>query len=593
MAISPFKTFIFGEVLTASDLNSSFTQITNNGEDVPFPSTKAVDFDGQRLILDQDGDTSITADTDDQIDIEIAGADDFNFTVNAFNVLSGSAISLNGVGTILLDADGDLILSSPADNVMQLGLVDVGAQGPTFRFFHDSSSPALADITGDIEFDGRSSTAVQRTYAAIRGVINDPTNALEDGQIEFRGLTGGTDRTMAQLRSYSLGQQFEAGTVFWAGPTATGLYEWSTGSDPGGTGHMALDSAGRLFIGDTASRTINALDMSLQITGTATADSSLSVQRFSANAGQAELFFGKSRGVTIGDYSIVQDNDIIARVGGFAADGVDMATEPARIQLEIDDAAPTANSIGGAIVFFTAAGVGADDIAEVGRFAGDGSFFARFGIRYVGPVDQSSSGGIELKMGRLDAAFISGTDAFVGVHNTGGPGTTAGDLIFAPRSNVNTAIRMFTGNPTLTEQLILEENGTVSGGAIATIAEADAGTAAVLLTPVGLEETRKRQRATSTTATTSETLVPGTHSGTTRRYTAGTAVVVTVDTGWTEGDWVILIQDGVGQVQLAEGTATIAKPSDRNRNTRVQESIICLIFSAAGASHVGGDLEPV
>ena len=34
------------------------------------------DLDGKELILDADGDTSITADTDDQIDIKIAGADD-------------------------------------------------------------------------------------------------------------------------------------------------------------------------------------------------------------------------------------------------------------------------------------------------------------------------------------------------------------------------------------------------------------------------------------------------------------------------------------------------------------------------------------
>ena len=33
--------------------------------------------EGRELILDADGDTSITADTDDQIDIKIAGADDF------------------------------------------------------------------------------------------------------------------------------------------------------------------------------------------------------------------------------------------------------------------------------------------------------------------------------------------------------------------------------------------------------------------------------------------------------------------------------------------------------------------------------------
>jgi len=52
----------------------------------------ASDMEGRELILDADGDTSLTADTDDQIDIKIAGADDFRFTANTFTALSGSSI---------------------------------------------------------------------------------------------------------------------------------------------------------------------------------------------------------------------------------------------------------------------------------------------------------------------------------------------------------------------------------------------------------------------------------------------------------------------------------------------------------------------
>ena len=46
---------------------------------------------GAEFILDADNDTSLTADTDDQIDIKIAGADDFQFTANKFSTLSGSS----------------------------------------------------------------------------------------------------------------------------------------------------------------------------------------------------------------------------------------------------------------------------------------------------------------------------------------------------------------------------------------------------------------------------------------------------------------------------------------------------------------------
>jgi hypothetical protein len=52
----------------------------------------SLDIEGRELVLDADGDTSLTADTDDQIDIKIAGADDFRFTANTFTALSGSSI---------------------------------------------------------------------------------------------------------------------------------------------------------------------------------------------------------------------------------------------------------------------------------------------------------------------------------------------------------------------------------------------------------------------------------------------------------------------------------------------------------------------
>ena len=57
------------------------------------------DLNGTELILDADGDTSITADTDDQIDIKIAGADDFRFTANSFEILSGSTITNSGTAS--------------------------------------------------------------------------------------------------------------------------------------------------------------------------------------------------------------------------------------------------------------------------------------------------------------------------------------------------------------------------------------------------------------------------------------------------------------------------------------------------------------
>ena len=43
----------------------------------------ALDLEGRELVLDADGDTTITADTDDQIDIKVAGADQIKITNGA------------------------------------------------------------------------------------------------------------------------------------------------------------------------------------------------------------------------------------------------------------------------------------------------------------------------------------------------------------------------------------------------------------------------------------------------------------------------------------------------------------------------------
>lgn len=58
-------------------------------------NTGVVDLDGvaDALVLDADADTSLSSPTDDQIDVEINGADDFTFTGNRFNILTGSAIA--------------------------------------------------------------------------------------------------------------------------------------------------------------------------------------------------------------------------------------------------------------------------------------------------------------------------------------------------------------------------------------------------------------------------------------------------------------------------------------------------------------------
>ena len=80
---------------TPSDLTVTSAKLSGN---LVAPGT--FDMNGQELILDANANTSITADTDDQIDIKIAGADDFRFTANNMNILSGSTLTVDSGATI-------------------------------------------------------------------------------------------------------------------------------------------------------------------------------------------------------------------------------------------------------------------------------------------------------------------------------------------------------------------------------------------------------------------------------------------------------------------------------------------------------------
>ena len=84
-------------IIKGDDNGSAITALTIDMSDAgKLLPNNGMDLNGKELILDADADTSITADTDDQIDIRIAGADDFQFTANTFTIAAGSTIVNSG-----------------------------------------------------------------------------------------------------------------------------------------------------------------------------------------------------------------------------------------------------------------------------------------------------------------------------------------------------------------------------------------------------------------------------------------------------------------------------------------------------------------
>lgn len=137
MAVTPFKTFMAGEVLTASDLNSSITRITDNGEDLPFPATKAKDFNGHELILDADADSSITCDTDDVFHLKLQGQDLFivngatSSAVNGLTVTASATTADVAMTTHGSDTNIDLAITPKGAGVLLLDGAQVGGTATT------------------------------------------------------------------------------------------------------------------------------------------------------------------------------------------------------------------------------------------------------------------------------------------------------------------------------------------------------------------------------------------------------------------------------------------------------------------------------
>lgn len=100
-------------VFVGTGVGASAWEASPNNLTFDTPNLNTPDFNGTELILDADADTSITADTDDQIDIKINGADDFQFTPNTFTVLAGSNLKL-ATGTSIVDNSGNEVIKQTA-----------------------------------------------------------------------------------------------------------------------------------------------------------------------------------------------------------------------------------------------------------------------------------------------------------------------------------------------------------------------------------------------------------------------------------------------------------------------------------------------
>ena len=133
----------------------------------------------------------------------------------------------------------------------------------------------------------------------------------------------------------------------------------------GGSGAQTATFAGdiiqavdkRVLVGHSSSLNVsNGLAANVQINGdTSIGTTSLTLTHWQNHAYGPVIAGGLNRAATIdGADVIVQDNDIVFQIQGFASDGVDNDERIANIQFIVDDDSPAGNAIAGSLVFQTA-----------------------------------------------------------------------------------------------------------------------------------------------------------------------------------------------------------------------------------------------
>ena len=117
---------------------------------------------------------------------------------------------------------------------------------------------------------------------------------------------------------------------------------------------LLFDSSQRLLLGNSSSRNVggSTTNSKFQIEGTSTNTSSISLVNNETNSAAPFIFFGKTRGNSVGESGIVQDGDTLGGLSFIGADGNDTNNRTAEIIAKVDGT-PANNTIPTALTFST------------------------------------------------------------------------------------------------------------------------------------------------------------------------------------------------------------------------------------------------
>ena len=262
----------------------------------------------------------------------------------------------NANGARIGIAEADSNLSSRANTL------EIGFDSSTDFIFSRTNKDLIIGVSGSeqmrIDIDGNVgigtnnplemldvSKANNGGLGPVLQLTNDPGSSTSAGtscKIKFAPHHSGTEVAGIEAIATDTGAQ-----------TALS-FRTHTGSALGERMRVAAD--GKVLIGSDASRTLSGVNAQFQIEGTDYGTSALHlIGNTGTDAGTAPiLFFGRSRGTSDGTSTSVADDDRLGALFFCGADGTDINTPAATIQVSVDGT-PGGNDMPGRIEFRTTA----------------------------------------------------------------------------------------------------------------------------------------------------------------------------------------------------------------------------------------------
>jgi hypothetical protein len=185
------------------------------------------DINGDELILDVDGDTSITADTDDQIDVKIGGTDQFSIKDGVVEPTTDNDVDIGSTSKEFKDGYFDGTLHCDVLDLAGTEHTSLGSNTPAFSAKEASQQTISHNTTTNLTF-GTEEVDTDSAFASNTFTI--PSGAA------------GKYFLAAQLNLYDADSNITQGTLWiWKGSNSTKLSNLYTQTDDGAnTSHRAI-----------------------------------------------------------------------------------------------------------------------------------------------------------------------------------------------------------------------------------------------------------------------------------------------------------------------------------------------------------------